>query len=640
MRLFTIILCLIFSQQLFAKLSLPSFISSNMVLQQKKVNRIWGKANPKELVVINFNQKLYKSYANENGNWQVFIEPANAGKAGDMTITAEGETISFTNILYGEVWICSGQSNMEWTMGTSAILYKEEIAAANNDNIRFVVLNKTVANLPKDTVTLEKEWASINSNTIGDCSAVAYWYAKKLNQQLQVPIGLIITSWGGTLAQSWVGYEGLYDFKNYQKIYDDKIISMDLNDLNRKRQEHLDKYKLELSQKQQFLKDVIKPDFDDSKWIDMKLPGQWEEQGYPTLDGIAVYRMEFNVPIKITGKTAIINMPAIDDMDSTYINGIFIGSVNQWDAQRKYTFPSSVLHEGKNILIIKVQDDGGGGGLGNVEEDFNIKISNTLIPLTGKAKFNIVAAMEDMTDGHGEVEHQPTVLFNGMIAPLLPLSIKGVIWYQGESNADMPIEYQTLFPALIQNWRNRFGQGDFPFLFVQLSSFGPVRNEPTESNWALLREAQTKTLYLPNTAMVVTIDIGDPVNIHPAKKKEVGDRLAIKSLDLVYKEIVQKTGYPMFKEFKTEGDKIVVEFQNTGLGLYKKGTVLKGFAIAGDDKKFIWADAIIKGNKVVVSNIKIPQPKFVRYAWADSPIDANLYNLEGFPAVPFRTDSN
>ena len=640
MRLFTIILCLIFSQQLFAKLSLPSFISSNMVLQQKKVNRIWGKANPKELVVINFNQKLYKSYANENGNWQVFIEPANAGKAGDMTITAEGETISFTNILYGEVWICSGQSNMEWTMGTSAILYKEEIAAANNDNIRFVVLNKTVANLPKDTVTLEKEWASINSKTIGDCSAVAYWYAKKLNQQLQVPIGLIITSWGGTLAQSWVGYEGLYDFKNYQKIYDDKIISMDLNDLNRKRQEHLDKYKLELSQKQQFLKEVIKPDFDDSNWIDMKLPGQWEEQGYPTLDGIAVYRMEFNVPIKITGKTAIINMPAIDDMDSTYINGIFIGSVNQWDAQRKYTFSSSVLHEGKNILIIKVQDDGGGGGLGNVEEDFNIKISNTLIPLTGKAKFNIVAAMEDMTDGHGEVEHQPAVLFNGMIAPLLPLSIKGVIWYQGESNADMPIEYQTLFPALIQNWRNRFGQGDFPFLFVQLSSFGTVRNEPTESNWALLREAQTKTLYLPNTAMVVTIDIGDPVNIHPAKKKEVGDRLAIKSLDLVYKEIVQKTGYPMFKEFKTEGEKIVVEFQNTGLGLYKKGTVLKGFAIAGDDKKFIWADAIIKGNKVVVSNIKIPQPKFVRYAWADSPIDANLYNLEGFPAVPFRTDSN
>ena len=640
MRLFTIILCLIFSQQLFAKLSLPSFISSNMVLQQKKVNRIWGKANPKELVVINFNQKLYKSYANENGNWQVFIEPANAGKAGDMTITAEGETISFTNILYGEVWICSGQSNMEWTMGTSAILYKEEIAAANNDNIRFVVLNKTVANLPKDTVTLEKEWTSINSKTIGDCSAVAYWYAKKLNQQLQVPIGLIITSWGGTLAQSWVGYEGLYDFKNYQKIYDDKIISLDLNDLNRKRQEHLDKYKLELSQKQQFLKDVIKPDFDDSNWIDMKLPGQWEEQGYPTLDGIAVYRMEFNVPIKITGKTAIINMPAIDDMDSTYINGIFIGSVNQWDAQRKYTFSSSVLHEGKNILIIKVQDDGGGGGLGNVEEDFNIKISNTLIPLTGKAKFNIVAAMEDMTDGHGEVEHQPAVLFNGMIAPLLPLSIKGVIWYQGESNADMPIEYQTLFPALIQNWRNRFGQGDFPFLFVQLSSFGTVRNQPTESNWALLREAQTKTLYLPNTAMVVTIDIGDPVNIHPAKKKEVGDRLAIKSLDLVYKEIVQKTGYPMIKEYKTEGDKIVVEFQNTGLGLYKKGTVLKGFAIAGDDKKFMWADAIIKGNKVVVSNIKIPQPKFVRYAWADSPIDANLYNLEGFPAVPFRTDSN
>jgi len=354
-----------------------------------------------------------------------------------------------------------------------------------------------------------------------------------------------------------------------------------------------------------------------------------------------VYRLAFSVDAADAGKEAELNMPAVDDMDSTYINGTFIGSINQWDAGRKYKIPAGVLKAGRNLLVIKVQDDGGGGGLSAVEEKFNVTISNKKIQLAGKAKYNIIAVLEDITGGNGAIEHQPAVLYNAMIAPILPLSIRGAIWYQGESNADNTkdaLEYSTLFPAMINDWRNHWGQGDFPFLFVQLSSFGAVRTEPAECNWGFLREAQTKTLALPNTAMAVTIDVGNPTNIHPQQKKEVGDRLAAGALKTVYGKTKLVAGGPQLKGFSIKGNQVILEFSNTGTGLMIKGKELKHFAVAGADKKFVWADAVIKGNTIVVSCKTGVKPVAIRYAWANSPVDANLYNKEGFPAVPFRTD--
>lgn len=641
MRIFSFLIALTVTQFLSAQLRLPSFLANDMVLQQQKVNRIWGWANAQQLVTVTFKNKTYSSFANSNGEWQVFLEPAVAGSAGSMLVKAGTEKIELSNILIGEVWVCSGQSNMEWKMKQCPELYKDELKTASNDNIRFVVFNKTFSNVEQEDITLEKKWSAINPSTIGECSAVAYWYAKKLYAELKVPIGLIVTSWGGTAAQSWTSFEGLHNFSNYTTPYIEKVKPLKLGDMNKQKQEIKEKFQKDIQEKSAFAKEVVKQDFDDSKWPEMYLPKQWEEQGFPSMDGIVVYRLVFLVDAADAGKEAELNMPAIDDMDSTYINGTFIGSINQYDAVRKYKIPAGVLKAGKNVLVIKVQDDGGGGGLSTVEEKFNVTVSNKKIPLSGKAKYNILAVLEDITGGNGAIERQPAVLYNAMIAPILPLSIRGAIWYQGESNADNTkdaLEYKTLFPAMINDWRNHWGQGDFPFLFVQLSSFGAVRTEPAECNWGFLREAQTKTLSLPNTAMAVTIDVGNPTNIHPQQKKEVGDRLAAGALKTVYGKTKLIAGGPQLKSFSIQGNKVILEFTNTGTGLMIKGKELKHFAIAGADKKFVWADAVIKGNSIIVSGKTVIKPVAVRYAWANSPIDANLYNKEGFPAIPFRTD--
>lgn len=641
MRTIAVAICLLFSQALTAQLRLPSFIADNMVLQQKKVARVWGWAAAQQVVTVEFRGKKYASIANSNGDWQVFLDASNAGSAGNMLITAGGETIDLKNVLVGEVWICSGQSNMEMKMSSLADLYQQELQSANNDNIRFVVLNHTIANTPQQEVKLEKKWSGITPATIGDCSAVAYWYAKKLQQQLKVPIGLIVTSWGGTPAQAWTGFEGLHDFPAYSNHFIKDILPLKLNEINRQRDSLKEKFVRTLSEKYPFIQQAMQPAFNDDGWKEMYLPKPWELQGHPALDGIVLYRTSFNVAAEDAGKEAVLNMPAIDDMDSTYINGTFIGSIGQWDARRKYSIPAGLLKQGRNELTIRVEDGGGGGGLAAVPEQFNITVSSKVISLAGNAKYDIVAPLKSITSGGGDVEDQPTVLYNGMIAPLLPYAIRGAIWYQGESNADQAadaVEYRQLFPAMISDWRNRWGQGDFPFLFVQLASYGAVRNEPAESAWAVLRESQTKTLSLPNTAMAVTTDVGNPLDIHPHKKKEVGERLADGAMKMLYGKSNLISSGPKLKNYKVAGNKIIVQFEDAGSGMVAKQQQLKGFSIAGADKKFVWANAVIVGNTIVISSPQISKPAAVRYAWADSPIEANLFNKEGYPAVPFRTD--
>ncbi len=612
-----------------------------MVLQQKKANRIWGSFLANQLVTVTFKEKKYSTFCNQHGNWEIFLEPGMPGKPATLSVTAGNEKIEFNNILLGEVWICSGQSNMEWTMGMLADKYKEELNTAKNENIRFAVVEKKYANKELEDVVLSKKWAAIEPGTISDCSAIAYWYAKKLQATLKVPVGIIVSSWGGTPAQSWTAFEGLYNFPDYTLSYIENIKPLNLGNVENQIQSLHDKFEKKAIAESGFMKQAIQPDFDDREWKEMYLPKPWEQQGYPSLDGIVIYRVYFNLDEKDETASAILHLPAIDDIDSTYINGKFIGSTNQWDAVRTYNIPEGFLKKGKNVLLIKVRDNGGGGGLNATENIYNITLQNKIIPLAGKAKFKIIAVLEDLTAGKGPIEQQPAVLFNAMIAPLLPLQIAGVIWYQGESNADnyrQAIEYRSLFPSLINNWRNRWGLGDFPFLFVQISSFGPLKNEPSESSWALLREAQLKTLILPNTAMAVSIDVGNATNIHPQQKKEVGERLADASLQLSYKKLNTEVSGPQFSGYQKKGDKIVIQFKNASNGLVIKGTKLMQFAIAGEDKKFIRADAVIEGNKVIVSNKKIKDPKAVRYAWADSPVDANLYNGDGYPASPFRTD--
>ena len=624
-----------------AQLRLPAFFSDNMVLQQKKVNRVWGWADPGQLVQVDFLEKNYPAYADANGNWSVFLDAASAGKTGTMAVWAGETTFEFNNVAIGEVWVCSGQSNMEWRMDMLKETYPQELKTARNDNIRFMVVEKTLATSPQKDLPVSTKWTAVTPETVGACSAVAYWYAKQLQKELKVPIGLIVTAWGGTPAQSWTSFEGLHDFSKYTQNFIDKIHPLKLEDMSRKLQEGRDAFRRTLEAKGAYMKQLVLPGFDDSQWKEMYLPKPWEAQGFPALDGIVAFRLSFNVDAADAGKEATLDMPAIDDIDSTYINGTFIGTMRQWDALRKYKIPAGVLKAGKNILVIKVQDDQGGGGLSDGAVKFAVTTGSRTIELKGNARYDIIAVLPDLTGGFGALQQQPAVLYNAMIAPLLPLSIQGAIWYQGESNADNKadaIEYNQLFPAMIRDWRQRWGQGEFPFLFVQLASFGAIQSQPADANWGYLREAQSATLSLPNTGMAVTTDIGNPFNIHPVQKQEVGERLAAEAMRVVYgKPNLLSTG-PQFSSFKIKGNQIILDFKNTGKGLLTTIGPLKQFAIAGADKKFYWAEAVIVGRQIIVTCKQVPKPVAVRYAWANSPVDANLYNKEGFQASPFRTD--
>lgn len=621
-----------------AKLKLPAILSSNMVLQQKQVNRIWGWADPRQAVQLNFAGIDYLTSANTRGEWQILLQPLQAGNAGALKITAGLENLVLENILIGEIWVCSGQSNMEWRMNMMGDTYKQEMLTANNDQIRYLTVRKTVNNMVADDLLLDQTWTAINPATIGGCSAVGYWYAKQLQAKLKVPVGLIVSAWGGTSAQPWVSVDGLYEFPHYVADFRDRVLPVDLNEIEQLRAKSFAQYQADLLVNAGKNLQLVSPQWDDHEWKDMKLPGQWEGQGYSTMDGVAYYRLRFNVSSQDAGKAAKLNMPAIDDMDSTYINGIFIGAVNQWDAERKYEIPAGVLKAGENLLAIRVEDGGGGGGLASVPSIFYIQIEQKKIMLEGKAKFWVMAQRSDPIGGNISMPQQASLLFNAMIAPLLNYSIQGVIWYQGESNADQAVEYRKLFPALIKNWRNQWHRQDMPFYFVQLSSFGAITKEPAMSNWAMLREAQTLTLQLPNTGMAVTTDIGNPENIHPLQKKEVGDRLSLIALRDVYKTSVAAIGGPILKSYAVQGNQIVLQLDPRGGKLKIKGPKLMHFAIAGADQHFVWADAVIKNNSIIVSSKQVSKPVAVRYAWADSPITANLYNSADLPAVPFRTD--
>jgi sialate O-acetylesterase len=339
----------------------------------------------------------------------------------------------------------------------------------------------------------------------------------------------------------------------------------------------------------------------------------------------------------MVGKPAQLNLGRIVDADSVFVNGIFVGTTSYQYPPRRYTIPPTLLKEGRNIIIIRVINERGRGGFVE-DKPYELAVGNQKTDLKGDWQYQLGAKMEPLR-GETFIRWKPMGLYNAMLSPLLNYQIKGVIWYQGEANANRPIEYRQLFPALIKDWRKNWNQGDFPFLFVQLPNFMEPKAEPSESNWALLREAQLKTLSVPNTAMAVTIDIGEWNDIHPLNKKDVGKRLALAATKVAYGEKNIVYSGPIYKSMTIDGNKIILTFTNIGSSLMARGDgELKCFAICGIDSQFVWAQAKIEGDKIVVWSDKIANPVAVRYAWADNPESANLYNKDGLPASPFRTD--
>jgi sialate O-acetylesterase len=618
---------------------LPRLISDGMVLQRDAEVKIWGWAASNERISVLFVDSTYRTRADSNGEWFVTLSGLRAG--GPHTMQVNGSNaIAVKNIMVGDVWVCSGQSNMELTMKRASPIYEAEIANSANEYIRqFSVPQQYDFNESQKDLRSGR-WVAASPENILDFSAVAYFFAKELNETYRVPIGLVNASLGGSPAEAWMSEEALGSFPAYldeAKRFKDSMVIRDIEEKDRKR---IQEWHALLWQKDEGYKNPRKrwydPKLKTSNWSTMVVPGYWADTHLGAVNGVVWFRKRFNVTASIAGKEARLILGRIVDADSVFINGVFVGTTSYQYPPRRYVVPANVLKKGENTIVVRVVNSAGRGGF-VLDKPYEIHAGDVTIDLKGEWQYRLGAKMDPLA-GQTFIRWKPLGLHNAMLVPLFDYRIKGVIWYQGESNANRPVEYRYLFPAMIRDWRDGWKQGDFPFLYVQLPNFMEPRNQPGESNWALLREAQFKTLSVSNTAMAVAIDIGEWNDIHPLNKKDVGKRLALGARRVAYGEDQVVFSGPTFQSMRVDSNKVIITFSNTGSGLTSKAGELKSFALAAADKHFVWANARIEGNEIIVWNDAIPNPVAVRYAWADNPEGANLYNKEGLPASPFRTD--
>ncbi|PZR26350.1 MAG: hypothetical protein DI535_14615 [Citrobacter freundii] len=623
-----------------AAVKLPKLFTDGMVLQRDKPIAVWGWADPKEKVTVTLNKQTKTVVTDKAGKWTLMLSAESAG--GPYTLNVKGKNaLAVNDVLIGEVWICSGQSNMEMPIGSWGFIqnYQEEIAEANYPMIRQFAVPKTISLEPKDDVGGDG-WKVCSPANAAEFSAVAYFFARDLYKELNVPVGLINTTWGGTMVETWTSREAYENSPEFKDMIS-KLPKVNLDDLQKEKMERTNA-KLQQLQgglpKPDEVANWSQPSFQENGWRTLNIPGLWEEQEPGDLDGIVWLRRSFEVSNADAGKKAVIELAMIDDKDESYVNGKLVGSTASYNAKRKYEIPAGVLKAGKNLIAIRITDGGGGGGLYGDAADLKLTVGENTTPLAGKWFYRVEKVSKEQS-GVG-ANSFPTLLFNAMINPLIPYSIRGAIWYQGETNAGRAYEYGKSFPLMITDWRQRWKLGDFPFYFVQLASFGNNNgNSERGSTWAELREAQSQTLSLPNTGMAITTDIGDTKDIHPKNKQDVGKRLAAIALNKTYHKGNPFMG-PVYESSKVEGNKIIVTFSNADKGLVVKDKYgyAKGFEIAGADKRFYYATAVIEGNRVILSNPNVSQPVAVRFGWADDAVDDNLYNAEGFPAGPFRSD--
>ncbi|HQZ73877.1 MAG TPA: sialate O-acetylesterase [Chitinophagaceae bacterium] len=605
-----------------------------MVLQRNGLIPIWGWADANEKIEVRFNNQVKSVKAGKNGKWLIRLDAENAGGPYDMTIKGKN-TVQIRNILVGEVWLCSGQSNMEWTVGQS-MNAKQEIAAANNLFIRHIKIQRDISSLPQNDINAG-DWQICDSTTVANFTGVGYFFAKNLYNELKIPVGLINSSWGGTNIETWISREAFENSDEFKEMIAG-MPKIDLDSLSKlkvkgsvMRIEALQGTKMEGMNTSQFRE----LSFDDSKWPVLNQPQLWEEQSIGELDGIVWLRKTIVLTSLDLTKEATLVLSKIDDNDITYVNGIKVGSTNQWDANRRYTIPPGVLKEGKNVIAVRVEDTGGGGGIYGDAADVKLILYNASLPLSGEWKFQVESVIKTTNQNS-----LPSLCFNAMISPLIPFAFQGVLWYQGESNAGRSYQYRKAFPLLINDWRQKWNNSSMPFYFVQLATFNNPGNSNEGCGWAELREAQTMTLSLPNTGMCVTTDlVTNPKDIHPTNKQDVGKRLAALALNNLYSKNMICNG-PIYKSMEIKNDQVILSFDNIGTGLYTpdKYGYIRGFEMAGKDQVFHYAKAFIKGNTVVLFNEKVENPVAVHFGWIGDASDCNLFNKEGYPAVPFRTD--
>lgn len=620
-----------------ANVTLPRIFSDNMVLQRETNIRIWGWADPNQRVRVNIADQTTVARANRNGEWHVILEPLKPG--GPFTLTVRGKnTITFSNVLVGDVWLGSGQSNMEWPVNLSANP-DQEIQMANYPEIRLFTVPRHMSTTPQADIN-SGNWHVCTPENIAQFSAVGYYFARHLHHELNVPIGIINSSWGGTVAETWISLLAIASHPDFKNVMDES--TLDLTKAVAEARIKQEEWTQKVNQSDLgLINGWANHSFDHTRWDIMRIPVIWEQAGLPDFDGVVWLRKEFYLDSIPAKGNLIISLGSIDDSDYTFVNGHLVGqTLDQYSAIRKYEVPSEFLKRGKNVIAVRVIDTGGGGGIWGDENRIYYMSGEEKKPLAGFWRYAVGVKMDPPPQLTIGPNSHPTLLFNGMINPITPLAIRGVIWYQGESNTGRAEQYRSLFPLLIEDWRSQFNNQNLPFLFVQLANFMQPNKLPSESQWAELREAQALTLSLPYTGMAVAIDIGEADDIHPRNKQDVGKRLALAAMRVSYGKDIVHSG-PVYKSMEIIGNKIRLNFSHIGSGLVAKDKYgyLKGFAIAGEDRVFHWARGVVMDDHVIIYSNAVTKPVAVRYAWGNNPDDANLYNKENLPAGPFRTDN-
>lgn len=644
-----------------SKLRLPSILSDNMLLQQKTDALIWGKANPGQKITItpSWGTKA-AAKTGKDGKWSVNIPTPEAGGPYTIVINTADTTITIGNILVGEVWVCSGQSNMEmpiqgWPPRDTIMHSVKTIANAALPNLRLFTVTRKVSSSPLDDCT--GKWEVCNPDNVRPFSATALFFGKKLYEKLNVPIGLIETAWGGTPSEAWTSSDALTAGGEFIK---EMNAMKEAEPLVAKYQEFLQSHRTVAVKpagddqwKALGLGDegAAAPEFNDSSWPSMKLPAKFED-ATGDLDGVVWFRKVVNIPASLAGKDLILSLGPIDDMDCAWFNGLLVGATETsgfYQTDRNYIVPGAAVKEGASTIAVRVLDNGGGGGIWGAPGSMKITAKagkEAPIDISGEWKYQVSAELTgnkffifDMTKNeYAGIKkpmalgpYSPSTLFNGMINPIVNYRIKGAIWYQGEANVGRADQYAKIFPMMIENWRDSWKEKDFPFYFVQIAPYVYSGVDSTES--VLLREAQAKSLATPNTGMVVTLDIATVMNIHPPYKMEVGDRLAALALNNDY-GIKTPCAGPVYKSMVTDGKVIKVHFDNTGSALASKNDLIPEFEIAGKDGAFVSAVAKIVNNEVWVSSPKVQEPALVRYCWRNGAV-GTLFNSDGLPASEF-----
>lgn len=634
-----------------AKIKMFPLFTDNMVLQQNTKAPIWGeaKAGKNVKVTTSWNNRTYTVKADSKGRWRIDVDTPSAGGPYEVSVS-DGKPVVLRDVMIGEVWLCTGQSNMQMPMeGWNIKMNAEEIASsASTTNVRLMHIDNAVSQLPTAELPKQKHtWEKCSPETVKSFSATGYFFGKNLAASRGVPVGLIMTCWGGTDIESWMSGKALGEVPGFKTVVDE-IVNDKLTPA-----EHETKYLAELNDwftttgKEEGSVGAdgkvlwAAPGYDDTAWQLLPQPLKIDEVGYTSFDGVVWYRKTVDVPAAWQGKELKLELSTIDDIDVTYFNGQAVGHTETCPVKRVYTIPADMVKAGRAVIAVRVLDVGSAGGLRGNADNMALSCGSDRMSLGGEwrmklaSDLNAVAKVPVNPVGNPFI---PTVLYNAMIRPLVPYAVKGAIWYQGENNAPRAYRYRDLLPQMIASWRNDWNS-QFPFLIVQLANYMQRKDQPAESEWAELREAQLLTSEtVAGSGLAVAVDVGLADDIHPTDKQTVGQRLSLVARRVAYGENIASSG-PLYQSHKIEGGAIRLTFAHADGGLKARdGGKLTGFAIAGADHKFHWADARIEGNDIVVSSVDVPMPLAVRYAWADNP-DCNLYNGAGLPASPFRTDA-